>query len=118
MSETLKSKNRLRGKIAIADEKLEEAIKKQKKEEKKKVKEIIDKIVLYGIRETDIDFYDGYLIKTKASPEVINDTYFIMGALEMSNVLIDKVLIRMLFIIEKLDDTQIKQKEINTRNLE
>lgn len=112
MSETFKSKNRLRGKIAIADEKLEEAIEKQKKEEKKKVKEIIDKIVLYDIRETDIDFYDGYLIKTKASPEVINDTHFIMGALEMSNVLIDKVLIRMLFIIEKLDDSKIKQKEV------
>ena len=105
-------KNGLSGKTGIDDERIDEIIKEQKKEEKKKVKEIIDKIVLYDIRETDIDFYDGYLIKTKASPEVINDTHFIMGALEMSNVLIDKVLIRMLFVIDKLDDSKIKQKEI------
>ena len=109
MSETFKSKNGLRGKLATADKKIEEKIKEQKKEEKK---EIIDKIILYNIRETDIDFYDGYLIKTKVSPDVINDTHFIIGALEMSNVLIDKVLIRMLFVIEKLDDSKIKQKEV------
>ena len=41
-----------------------------------------------------------------------NNPYFLMGALEMSNVFLDEALIRMLFIIEKLDDTQIKQKEI------
>jgi len=115
MSETFKSKNGLGGKKATSDEKIEEIvkieeiIKDQKKEEKK---EIIDKITLYDIRVANIDFYDGYLIKTKASPDVINDTHFIIGALEMSNVLIDKVLIRMLFIIEELDESKIKQKEV------
>ena len=109
MSETFKSKNGLGGKIATSDEKIEEIIKDQKKEEKK---EIIDKITLYDIREANIDSYDGYLIKAKASPDVINDSHFIIGALEMSNVLIDKVLIRMLFIIEKLDESKIKQKEV------
>lgn len=109
MSGMFELKNGLSGKTGIDDERIDEIIKEQKKEEKK---EIIDKIILYNIEETDIDFYDGYLIKTKASPEVINDTHFIMGALEMSNVLIDKVLIRMLFIIEKLDDSKIKQKEV------
>lgn len=109
MSGMFELKNGLSGKTGIDDERIDEIIKEQKKEEKK---EIIDKIILYNIEETDIDFYDGYLIKTKNSPDVISTPHFEIGALEMSNVLIDKVLIRMLFIIEKLDDSKIKQKEV------
>ncbi|MBR6296615.1 MAG: hypothetical protein IKR40_09105 [Treponema sp.] len=109
MSGIFELKNGLSGKTGIDDERIDEIIKEQKKEEKK---EIIDKIILYNIEETDIDFYDGYLIKTKNSPDVISTPHFEIGVLEMSNVLIDKVLIRMLFVIEKLDDSKIKQKEI------
>ena len=58
-----------------------------------------------------MDFYDGYLIKTKSSPAAINEPHFEIGTLEQSNVIIDKILIRMLFVIEKLDDSKIKQKE-------
>ena len=105
----LELKNGLNGEIIIDDERFDELRIGQKKEEKK---EIIDKIVLYDIKETNIDFYDGYLIKTKTAPKTVDDPYFICGALELSNVFIDKVLIRMLFVIEKLDDNKIKQKEV------
>ena len=110
LSEKFESKNGLNGKI-IRDEKYSEILtdKIEKKEEKK---ETIDKIILYNIVETNIDSYDGYLLKTKVSPDTIDASEILEGALEMSNVGIDNVLIRMLFIIEKLDDSKIKQKEV------
>ena len=108
ISGTFKSKNGLEGKTVIDDEKIDEIINAPKKEEKR---ETIDKIILYDIENSNVDFYDGYLIKTKASPAAINEPHFEIGTLEQSNVIIDKILIRMLFVIEKLDDSKIKQKE-------
>lgn len=111
LSEKFESKDGLNGKKIIKYEKYSEILtdKIEKKEEKK---ETIDKIILYNIAETDIDSYDGYLLKTKVSPDTIDASEILEGALEMSNVGIDNVLIRMLFIIEKLDDSKIKQKEV------
>lgn len=110
LSEKFESKNGLNVEI-IRGEKYPEILtdKIEKKEEKK---ETIDKIILYNIVETNIDSYDGYLLKTKVSPDTIDAAEILEGALEMSNVGIDSVLIRMLFIIEKLDDSKIKQKEV------
>lgn len=74
-------------------------------------KENFGKIILYEITDDNVDSYDGYLVKTKSNPEIIDNSHIIMGALEMSNLIIDKILIRMLFVIEELDDSQIAQKE-------
>ena len=104
-----KKRNGWGGKIVVTDKDFNETVKIPKKEVKK---EIIDKIILYDIENVNVESYDGYLIKTKVSPDIINNPHFTTGALEMSNVLFDEVLIRMLFVIEKVDDSKIKQKEI------
>ncbi len=107
ISEMFELRNGLNGKRIIDNKEFNEITVEKKKEKK----EIIDKIPLYNIDESNIDSYDGYLIKTKLPPKTIDNPHFIPGALELSNVYLDKVLIRMLFVIEKLDDNQIKQKE-------
>lgn len=109
LSDIMKQKRGLSRKILIDNEKIS---KLEIIEQPKERKEIIDKIVLYNIDESNIDFYDGYLIKTKTPPDTICSSYFIEGALEMSNVYLDRVLIRMLFVIDKLDSDKIKHKEV------
>lgn len=109
LSDIMKDKKGLGGKIVVDSGKFN---KLEIIEQPKEKKEVIGEIILYDIDESNIDFYDGCLIKTKTSPDKISSSQFIAGALEMSNVYLDKVLIRMLFIIDKLDSDKIKHKEV------
>lgn len=96
----------------INDEELQKRIDEyRRKLEENKVIESAGKILLYDITENNIESYDGYLIKTKMNPSVIENPHINSGFLEMSNVYLDKILIRMLFVIERLSNSQIKQKE-------
>lgn len=96
----------------INDDELQKKIyESRQKLEENKVNESAGKIILYDITANNIESYDGYLIKTKTEPSAIENPVIYSGCLEMSNVYLDKILIRMLFVIEKLSNSQIKQKE-------
>ncbi|MGI5173114.1 flagellar hook basal-body protein [Treponema sp. OMZ 840] len=79
--------------------------------EKIKNKKTIGRIILYDISNNDVEYYDGYVIKTKTKLTENTQSAIHNKCLELSNVRLDDILIRMLFLIEKMDDSLIKGKK-------
>ena len=76
--------------------------------------EELGNIQLYEITDENIASYDGFVIQTKKEPKRITEEEFgefYQGFLEQSNVFLTSTLIRMLFLLEQMDDFQIKCKE-------
>lgn len=76
--------------------------------------EELGNIQLYEITDENIASYDGFVIQTKKEPKKITEEEFgefYQGFLEQSNVFLPSTLIRMLFLLEQMDDSQIKCKE-------
>ena len=80
--------------------------------EKIKNKKTIGRIILYDISNNDVEYYDGYVIKAKGKLVKNTQSTIHNKCLELSNVVLDDILIRMLFLIEKMDDSRIKAKKI------
>jgi len=76
-----------------------------------KASKVIGKIDLYDIKVDNIRTYDGILIKTKKEPELIKDIHLVQGTLELSTVYLSETFIRMLFLLEHMDESQVKCKE-------
>lgn len=74
-------------------------------------------INLYDIKTENIENYDGFVIKTKKEPEKLSEEKsgnFYQNFLETSNASLPSILLRMLFLTEQMDDSQIKCKETKT----
>lgn len=74
-------------------------------------------INLYDIKTENIENYDGFVVKTKKEPEKLSEEKsgnFYQNFLETSNASLPSILLRMLFLTEQMDDSQIKCKETKT----
>ena len=72
---------------------------------------VVGKIELYEIVNDGLETDDGLIFKTKTTPKKIREAHIIAGFLETSVVCLDETLLRMLFLLDKMDDEKIKQKE-------
>ena len=76
-----------------------------------KVSKVLGTIELYDITADNIKSYDGFVIQTKNEPEKIQNGRIIQGVLEGSSVYLNQTLLRMLFLLEQMDETFVKCKE-------
>ncbi len=79
--------------------------------------EELGNIQLYDITVENIASYNGLVIQTKEDPPKITEEdagEFYQGFLEQSNVFLTPTLLRMLFLLEQMNDSQIKCKETKT----